>query len=138
MYRSARSIGFGILFGCVIIVLTASVIIIPSEYRLLAAVISLIVSGFLIWMWYGTFYEFKETHLAIHMGPFFENIQYTKIFSVRPFKSMASSMALSSDMIEIRHGKNYITGTTNISPVNRDEFIAELKKRSVNLKKTVQ
>jgi hypothetical protein len=128
-YKSAKSIGFGILFWGVIIILIVSVVIIPENYKLLAAVISLVVSGFLLWIWYGTSYEFKETYLAIRMGPFFENIPYGKIFSARLFKSMASSMALSSEMIELRHGKNYITGTTYISPVNREEFINELQKR---------
>src|SRR5665647_153789 len=132
-YKSAKSIGFGILFWGVIIILIVSVVIIPAESRLFAAVICLIASGFLLWIWYGAYYEFRETYLAIRFGPFFENVQYAKIFSARPFKSMASSMALSSEMIEIRHGKNYITGTTYISPINRDEFIIELQKRCINL-----
>jgi hypothetical protein len=132
-YQSAKSIGFGLLFWGVIVVLVVSVVVIPSEYRLLAILALSIVGGFLFWIWYGTYYEFRETYLAIRMGPFFENIQYTKIFSIRPFKSMASSMALSSEMIELRHGKNYITGTTYISPINQDEFIVELQKRCINL-----
>jgi hypothetical protein len=132
-YKSARSIGFGILFYGVIIILIISVVIIPAEYRLLAAILCLIASGFFLWIWYGTYYEFRETYLAIRFGPFFEDVQYAKIFSARPFKSMVSSMALSSEMIEIRHGKNYITGTTYISPIGRDEFIIELQKRCINL-----
>jgi hypothetical protein len=36
-------------------------------------------------------------------------------------------------MIELRHGKNYISGTTFISPVNREKFLAELKLRCPNL-----
>jgi hypothetical protein len=132
-YKSAKSISFGILFWGVIIILIVSVVIIPAGYQLIAAVACLIVSGFLFWIWYGTYYEFRDTFLAVRLGPFFENIQYTKIFLITPFKSMASSMALSSEMIELRHGKNYITGTTYISPVNRDEFIIELQKRCPNL-----
>lgn len=133
-YKSAKSFGFGVLFCCVIIILFVSVVIVPGEYRLITASICLIVSGFLLWIWYGTYYHFGENNLAIRFGPFFETIQYTKIFSIRPFKSMASSMALSSEMIELRHGKNYITGTTYISPVNGDEFITELRSRCPNLK----
>ena len=132
-YKSAKSIGFGMLFWGVIMVLLVSVIIVPAEYRLPAALISLVVSCFLLWIWYGTYYQFRENDLAIRFGPFFENIQYTKIFSIKPFRSMASSMALSNEMIELRHGRNYTTGTTYISPENRDEFISELQKRCVNL-----
>lgn len=128
-YKSAKSIGFGVLLWGVIIILIVSVIIIPDSYRLLTAVFSLVFCAFLLWIWFGTYYEFRDTYLAIRLGPFFEIIKYEKIFSICKFKSLASSMALSSEMIELRHGKNYITGTTYISPVNRDEFITELKNR---------
>jgi hypothetical protein len=47
---------------------------------------------------------------------------------------LLSSMALSSRRIEIRqHGKGYLTGTTMISPVNREEFLRELVRRCPNL-----
>lgn len=133
-YKSAKSLGFGILLWGVMIILLASVAIVPESIRLTAAFIALIICGFMLWIWFGTYYEFRDTHLAVRLGPFFENIQYEKIFSIRKFKSMASSMALSSEMIELRHGKNYITGTTYISPVNRDEFITELRSRCPNIK----
>ena len=132
-YKSAKSIGFGILLWGVIAILLVSVFIMPNEYQLFASVACLIVIGFLLWIWYGTYYEFKEARLAIRFGPFFENIPYEKIFSIRPLRSLASSMALSSEMIELRHGKNYISGTTYISPVNRNDFISELQKRCLNL-----
>lgn len=134
-YRSAKSVGFGMLIWGVVISLLVSVIIVPAEFRLLAVVIFLSISCLLLWIWYGTYYQFRENDLAIRFGPFYENIEYTKIFSIQPFTSMASSMALSSEMIELRHGENYITGTTYISPENRDEFITELQKRCVNIKK---
>jgi hypothetical protein len=132
-YNSAKSVGFGVLLWGVMIILAVSVAIIPGSYRLAAAMISLIVCGFLLWIWFGTYYEFKDTYLAIRFGPFSENITYEKIFSVRPIKSMASSMALSSEMIELRHGRNYITGTTYISPADREIFMAELRNRCPNL-----
>ena len=132
-YYSARSLGFGILLWGVMIILLASVAIVPESIRLLTVILSLAVCAFMLWIWFGTYYEFRETCLALRMGPFFENIKYGKIFSLRKFKGMASSMALSSEMIELRHGKNYITGTTYISPVNRDEFIDELSSRCPNL-----
>jgi hypothetical protein len=48
---------------------------------------------------------------------------------------MAASMALSNEMIELRHGKNYLSGTTFISPADRDGFIVELTERCPNLRK---
>jgi len=133
-YKSARSIGFGILIWGVIVILIISVIIIPDTYRLLAIIFSLCMCGLMLWIWFGTYYEFRDGYLVIRLGPFFENIKYEKIFSAQKFKSMASSMALSSNMIELRHGKNYITGTTYISPVNRDAFLIELGQHCPNLK----
>jgi hypothetical protein len=73
----------------------------------------------------------------LRMGPFFERIPYIKIFSAKKIKGMMSSMALSSDMLELRHGKNYITGTTYISPEDRDAFIAELKLWCPGLNSTI-
>ena len=126
-YASAKSAGFGVLVWGVILVLAISMVIIPFQYRLPVIAGSLACIGFILWIWYGTFYEFKHDYLLVQMGPFFEKIQYSKIVSARKFKSMVSSMALSNEMIELRHGKNYITGTTYISPEDRDGFLEQLK-----------
>jgi hypothetical protein len=37
-----------------------------------------------------------------------------------------------------KHGKNYFTGTTYVSPKDRDGFIAELKRRCRNIDPTVR
>ncbi|MEN8614587.1 PH domain-containing protein [Dehalogenimonas sp. THU2] len=92
--------------------------------------------GFMLWVWFGAYYEFRNTYLLARMGPFFERIPYVRITSARPFKGMISSMALSSNMIELRHGKNYITGTTYVSPANQEGFLIELKTRCPNLADT--
>jgi hypothetical protein len=126
-YPSAKSAAFGILVWGLILILLVSAIIVPPQYRYPTIAGSLVGIGFMLWMWFGAYYEFRETYLLLRMGPFFERIPYIKIFSARKFKGMMSSMALSSDMLELRHGKNYITGTTYISPEDRDAFIAELK-----------
>lgn len=132
-YPSEKSAGFGVLVWGVVILLAVAVIIIPAEFRIITAIGSLVGIGFMLWIWYGSYYEFKETYLLARMGPFFERIPYERITSARPFKSMISSMALSSKMIELRHGKNYISGTTYISPVNREQFLVELRTRCPNL-----
>ena len=126
-YASAKSTGFGVLVWGVILVLAISMVIVPSQYRLPVVAGSLAAIAFILWIWFGTFYEFKHDFLLVQMGPFFEKIPYSKIVSARKFKSMMSSMALSNEMIELRHGKNYITGTTYISPEDRDGFIEQLK-----------
>lgn len=133
-YPSAKSKGFTALIMGVILLLIVSAAIVPADARMIVLSGSALVAAFLLWIWFGTWYEFKEEYLLARLGPFFERIPYEKIFEANKIKSMASSMALSSDMIELRHGKNYITGTTYISPQDRDGFIDELKTRCTSLK----
>jgi hypothetical protein len=118
----------------VVVVLAVAMIIVPAEFRLYTIIGSAFGIGFLLWIWYGSYYEFRNSYLLARIGPFFERIPYERITSARLFKSMVSSMALSNEMIELRHGKNYITGTTYISPVNREWFVSELKARCPNIK----
>jgi hypothetical protein len=125
-YPSAKSAGFGVLLGVVIIVFFAALIFFLWQKYWLVTLLPAAAIAFILWLWFGTYYEFKADYLLARMGPFFERIPYQKITSARKFTSMVSSMALSSKMIEVRHGKNYITGTTYISPLDRDAFLAML------------
>lgn len=133
-YPSGKSTGFSILIWGVAGILVVSAIIVPSYMRAIIVPASLFGIAFMLWIWFGTYYEFRDTYLLARMGPFFERIPYERITSAKNFKGLVSSMALSSEMIEIRHGKNYISGTTFISPENRELFMAELKARCQNLK----
>ncbi|MCX6013279.1 MAG: PH domain-containing protein [Chloroflexi bacterium] len=103
-YPSGKSLGFGILLWGVILILIISTTIVPEQYRWMVLLGTILCSLLLLWIWFGTFYKFKDKYLLVRMGPFFERIPYNKITSARKFRSMASSMALSSDMIELRHG----------------------------------
>ncbi|MDV2989115.1 MAG: PH domain-containing protein [Dehalogenimonas sp.] len=132
-YPSGKSTGFSVLLWGVVAILSVSVVISPSEMRAFIVPASLLGIALILWVWFGTYYEFHDRYLLARMGPFFERIPYGRITSAKPFKSLASSMALSSDMIEIRHGKHYFSGTTYISPANRESFLAELKSRCPNL-----
>jgi hypothetical protein len=125
-YPSAKSSGFGILLATVILILVAALIFFLWQKHWLVTLLPAAVIGFMLWIWFGTYYEFKGDYLLARVGPFFERIPYKKITSARKFSGMVSSMALSTEMIELRHGKNYITGTTYISPLDRDGFLAML------------
>ncbi|MGI2336343.1 MAG: PH domain-containing protein [Dehalogenimonas sp.] len=133
-YPSGKSTGFGVLIWGVVITLAVSAFIVPAGMRVVVTAGSIIGIGFILWIWYGTYYEFHDICLLTKMGPFAERIPYERITSVKPVTGMASSMALSSAMIEIRHGKNYVSGTTFISPENRELFLAELRARCPNLR----
>ncbi len=137
-YPSGRSTGFGILIWGVILLLAGHLIFFLWQANWIIPLGMAAGIAFLLWIWFGTYYEFRERYLLARMGPFFERIPYNKIYSARKFKSMASSMALSSNMIELRHGKSYITGTTYISPLDRDRFLTELKIHSPALNRVSQ
>lgn len=133
-YPSSKSRGFAILVCGVILILIVATVLVSGQERWILLVGTALGTSLLLWIWFATFYEFKYEHLLLRMGPFFQRIPYPRITSARKFQGMMSSMALSSDMIELRHGKNYITGTTYISPKDRDGFLAELKTRCQSLK----
>jgi hypothetical protein len=107
-----------------------SAVMIPKEYIAAGLIASAPITAFILWIYFGTYYEFREEYLYCKSGPFSEKIQYDRIKSVKISRNMLSSMALSSKRLEIRqHGKGYITGTTLISPENRDDFLLQLKKK---------
>jgi hypothetical protein len=107
-----------------------SVLIVPQEERWIVLILVVPVSIFLGWIYFGTSYQFKENILLCKSGPFTEKIPYDNIRSVKLCQNFMSSMALSRNRIEIKqHGKGYISGTTYISPVDRDGFLAQLKQR---------
>ena len=118
-------------------ILVAGVLFVPHDDLLLYLIIVMPLLTFLLWIFFGTFYELREEYLYCRSGPFFEKIYYDKIRSAKLSRNLLSSMALSRKRIEIRqHGKGYITGTTMISPVNREEFLKQLLAKCKNLEGT--
>ncbi|NLO40018.1 MAG: PH domain-containing protein [Ruminiclostridium sp.] len=80
--------------------------------------------GFVAWIWFGTYYVFEEESLIIKCGPIKEFVPFKKIISVKKTRNPLSSVALSIDRIEITYGSIVL-----ISPVKKEEFLAELRKR---------
>lgn len=116
------------------ILVTAGTMITQYEQSVVGYAISLPVIGLLLWIYYGTYYEFRDDYLYCRSGPFAQKIAYDKIKSVKLSKNMLSSMALSLDRIEIKqHGKGFLLGTTYISPENREVFMNDLVSRCSNL-----
>lgn len=122
-----------LIWGAVLLMVVTTVTA-PPEERLLAIAIGIPVILFVVWIYFGTYYELRETYLYSRSGPFSEKIPYENIKSVRLCISILASMALSIKRIEIRqHGKGYVLCTTYISPLNREEFLRELTSRCPNL-----
>jgi uncharacterized membrane protein YobD (UPF0266 family) len=132
--KSNVDLGFNILIWITIGIITVSMLIIPQNEQVIGFAVGIPMLFLLFWIYFGTYYEFREDYLLCKSGPFFEKIAYEKIKSVKLSQNMLSSMALSTKRIEIRqHDKGYIMGTTFISPINREEFLNELVSRCKNL-----
>lgn len=126
---------FQILIYSIIVIIFTSLAMAPKE-AILGITSAFLVTTFLLWILWGTYYEMREEYLFCKSGPFFEKIPYENIKSASLCQNRFSSMALSSKRIEIRqYGKGYILGTTMISPLNREEFLQQLLTRCNNLDK---
>lgn len=133
-YPSAKDIWIKIIIFATIGILICSAFIVPAEFSLLTLIVVVPVVLFLAWIYFNTYYELHEEYLLCKSGPFSEKIRYDNIKSLKLTQNMLSSMALSSKRIEIKQiGKNFIMGTTLVSPENREEFLAEIKSRCKNI-----
>jgi len=129
-----RDLWITMFIGLILAVFVMSILIVPSNERIIIIVMVIPVAIFLGWLYFGTYYVFEEKALICKSGPFTEKIQYEKIKSLKLCENFMSSMALSRERIEIKqHGKGCVTGTTYISPVERQEFLLELIGRCPNL-----
>lgn len=107
-----------------------TLVTVPENERLIGYGVGVPTFAFITWILLGTYYELREEILYCRCGPFVEKIRYENIASIKLANGLLSSMALSSKRIEIRQkGKGFITGTTYISPLKREAFYDELKKR---------
>ena len=90
----------------------------------------------MLWILLGSYYELREDLLFMKIGSIVGRIKYENIKSLELKTNLLSSMALSIHRIEIKeHNKGYFMGTTQISPVNREDFIKELRQLCYNLEK---
>ena len=132
--KSKVDLWISLTIWLIVAMIAIGVYFIPPAEQLLGFVFGLFWVVFLLWIYFGTFYELRDNYLLCRSGPFFEKIAYDKIKSLRLFNSYLSSMGLSSKQIEIRqHKKGYILGTTLISPEDREQFLEELRLRCKNL-----
>ncbi|WHY88812.1 PH domain-containing protein [Neobacillus novalis] len=82
-------------------------------------------SGFIMWCWFGTYYEIIGSQLKVVGGPFRWKIDIMAIKSIRKTRNPLSSPALSLNRLEIQYAK---WTTILISPKHEEQFCAELRK----------
>ncbi|WP_026908367.1 PH domain-containing protein [Paucisalibacillus globulus] len=83
-------------------------------------IISSLIIGMLLWLWFGTGYKIEEGRIKIKYGPFSSIVKIDQITRMKATKSPLSAPALSIDRIEILHGKY---NSAIISPKDVDNFI---------------
>lgn len=121
--KSEIDLSFKLIIFFTLFTITVSSLLVPRDELWLMLMIVIPTNLFLLWMMWGTWYELRDDYLLCVSGPFREKIFYKNIKHIELTENMLSSMALSRKRIEIRqHNKNFFTGTTYISPENREDF----------------
>ncbi|MBD7984910.1 PH domain-containing protein [Sporosarcina sp. Sa2YVA2] len=86
-------------------------------------VITTIIVGFLLWMWFGTGYRVEDGLIIIISGPFKSKVKIADIRKLTATKNPLSAPALSINRIEILYGTY---GMSLVSPKDRELFISLL------------
>ncbi|WP_433958160.1 PH domain-containing protein [Cytobacillus horneckiae] len=100
------------------------------QTHIFSLIITLALSGILIWIWFKTEYTINEEKLHIHYGPFKKEINIIEIHSLRETKNPFIDPALSIYKIEMNDQKYE---TTAISPINKGQFIQSLVEINPNI-----
>lgn len=91
--------------------------------------LSLLLGGFLGWVWFATFYTIKEDRLHFRQGPFFGSFPITKIRKIEPTRYLAVGMRPALDFGGfLVHYNKY--DKIYISPVQQQAFVEALLKRN--------
>src|SRR5690625_7998267 len=92
--------------------------------------ILLIFIMFILLTFFSVKYIFYQDHFFIKGGPFRSRIPYENITKVSPTTAIFTGHRIlsSRDGLEIFNNTTFL-GSIKISPKNKDEFIAELKRR---------
>lgn len=124
-----RIILLGSIFMFVPIMMTVPSEEIPYLVGVMLLMIVIIVPLFYI------SYELTDDALIVRIYIFRQTIKYDNIKSIRKCSNWINSgTAMSKDRIEIKqYNKSWITGTSYISPEQRDDFYDELKRNCRNL-----
>jgi membrane protein YdbS with pleckstrin-like domain len=90
-------------------------------------------AAFIVWILHGTRYELRGDELVIRSGPIRWRRSVHAIREVHPTRNPLSSPALSLDRLAIRvRGAHF---QVMISPVRREEFLADLLSRAPHLER---
>ncbi|MDQ1145866.1 hypothetical protein QE429_002693 [Bacillus sp. SORGH_AS 510] len=129
-FYSKKGIITGFLLWGTVLFLIGSFLFLPGGPEgmgetITAIVITTMISAFIIWIWFGTYYEIKREQLIVAGGPFRWKIDIMSMSSIRKTRNPLSSPALSLKRLEIRYGKWNIIF---ISPQHEVQFCQLIQK----------
>lgn len=129
-FYSKKDIGLGMAIWIPLIAFLISTgfgAVMNTKLHLLPAfIILLFINLFFAYLWFGTYYIFRESYLYVRCGPFRGRISYDKIIELKESHDPSSAAACSLKRIKIKYGKY---DTALVSPKKRNEFINEIKVR---------
>lgn len=128
--KSKVDLWIKILIYLVILLMIWSVSLAEGIDQIIIFLIFSIVTIFLLSFLFYTYYELRQDYIYIRAGILLYKIKYKNISTLKLSENFLSSAALSRKRIEIREkNKGFITGTTYISPINREEFLKKFKEK---------
>ncbi|WP_420601545.1 PH domain-containing protein [Flagellimonas sp.] len=94
-----------------------------------------IVVGFLVWMWYGTYYELTDTELIYGSGPFARKISLDRIKEIAVQKTIwiGNWPTTARKGLVIKYDTH---GLLNISPKTNESFIKKILELNSEIKIT--
>lgn len=92
-----------------------------SIFHFLWGLPGLVITGFFIWLWFGTGYKVENDTVKIHHGPFKQTVKVRDIKRISKKKSVWSAAALATDRLVIQYGK--YNWDILVSPKEEYEFI---------------
>lgn len=102
--------------------------------NVISLVVVLIFNICIIWIWFRTGYEIKNTTVVIKMGPYKKEISISEIKTIKRCKNILSAPTLSTDRLIIQYGP-YNWGIM-ISPKNESSFVRQLIDKNPHIKVT--
>lgn len=140
-FYSKKGILIGILLrGAILFMGYTTIFLTETEdgwiEQLITILVFILITGFISWLWFWTYYEIDGEDLKIVAGPFKQKVNIMKIKRVKRTKNPLSSPALSLKRIKLEFGKwDFVI----ISPKDEESFCNKLIEINpaieINLKK---
>ncbi len=127
MYLEQKSLIMYITNIAVVGILIGVVIKVPSP---LVIIFSALAISAIILITFATYYEFRKEYLYIRNGFLSSKIYYIKIKEIGECKKVLKiDDRWTRDKIYIKHGDNFLVGTSYLAPKNIEEFKEKLQKK---------